>query len=145
LEAYRLKTDAQRTSKLERIRSARPTGAGFTVRPGVDLSLRHSGLAFSPEDAVTWATVRFDPRWHSYLEDRGADCRPRTDGSLEVRMPYHDENWIAREILRYLGDAVLEHPASARRLVRELASTLVVRYRAERAIRPGTGPAEDGP
>jgi predicted DNA-binding transcriptional regulator YafY len=145
LEAYCLKTDAQRTFKLERIRSARPTGAGFTVRPGVDLSLRHSGLAFSPEDAVTWATVRFDPRWHSYLEDRGADCRPRTDGSLEVRMPYHDENWIAREILRYLGDAVLEHPASARRLVRELASTLVVRYRAERAIRPGTGPAEDGP
>lgn len=141
LEAFCLKAGGQRTFKLERIRSARPTGTGFIRRPEVDLTLRQTGQAFSPHDVATWATVRFHPRWQTYLEERGAECEPGPNGSLSVRMPYLDERWMAREIVRYLGDAVLEHPASARRLVGELASALAVRYGAGHSIRSATGRA----
>jgi len=139
LEAYCLKTGEQRTFKLERIRSARSAGTGFVRRPDMDLTLRQAGRAFSPDGVATWATVRFDPVWRTHLEDRGADYEPCFDGSLAVRMPYLDERWMAREILRYLGGAVLEHPASARRLVGELASALAARYEVACATEYTTG------
>ncbi|MFH0917360.1 MAG: WYL domain-containing protein [bacterium] len=128
LEAYCLMADGQRTFKLERIRSARPVDTGFVPRPAVDLAVRQTGQAFSPDDVAIWAIVRFDPRWRTHLEDRGAHCEPGPDGSLKVRMPYLDDHWMAQEIIRYLGDAVLEHPASTRQLVGELASALALRY-----------------
>jgi hypothetical protein len=54
-------------------------------------------------------------------------------------MPYLDERWMARETIRYLGDAALERPASARQLVREFASALAVRYGAGHLTRSATG------
>jgi predicted DNA-binding transcriptional regulator YafY len=128
LEGYCLKSGGQRTFKLERIRRAHSTGTSFTPRPGIDLAQSQTGQAFSPDEVAAWATVRFHPRWRTYLEDRGADCVPRSDGSLEVRMPYMDESWMAQEIIRYLGDAVLEQPNSARQKVGQLASTVAARY-----------------
>jgi len=128
LEAYCLKADDQRTFKLERIRSARATGDRFVPRSEVDLTRRRSGQAFSPADAAAWATVRFSPHWRGYLEDHLVDCSVRPDGDLQVRMPYLDERWLAQEIVRYLGDAVLEQPASARGQVAELARVLAARY-----------------
>jgi len=128
LEGYCLESVAQRTFKLERIRRAHSTAAVFTPRPGVDLTRRQAGQAFSPDELAARATVRFHPRWRTYLEDRGANCMPRSDGTLEVRMPYVDERWMAREVIRYLGDAVLEQPNSARQMVQELASTVAARY-----------------
>ena len=44
--------------------------------------------------------------------------------------PYLDERWIAREMLRYLGEAVLEQPRSARDRVRGLAAVLAAQYAA---------------
>ena len=73
LEAYCLLAGAQRTFKLERIRSARLTGTPYTPRPEVDLTSGRSGQAFIPGDVATWATVRFEPRWLRHLEDRGVE------------------------------------------------------------------------
>jgi proteasome accessory factor C len=134
LEGYCLKAMEQRTFKLERIKNARPSGAGFVPRPEVDLTRRRTGQAFLPDDVATWATVRFRPRWRTYLEERGTECTPLPDESLEARMPYLDELWMAREIIRYLGEAVLEHPASARQRVGDLASVLAARYGGERPV-----------
>jgi proteasome accessory factor BC len=144
LEAYCLKADEQRTFKLERIRAASTTGEGFAPRPEVDLARRRGGQAFSPNDVANWATVRFRPRWRTSLEDSGLECTPRADGDLTVRMPYLDERWMAQEIIRYLSDAVLEHPASARRMITESARSLAARYDSDRqaqpsAKRPGGG------
>jgi predicted DNA-binding transcriptional regulator YafY len=141
LEAHCLRAGGQRTFKLERIRSARPTGAGFLRRPEIDLTLRQTGQAFSPSQVATWATMRFHPRWRMYLEERGIDCELAPDGSLKVQMPYLDERWMARETTRYLGDAALERPASARQLVRELAGALAVRYGTAQPIPSATGRA----
>ena len=130
LEAYCLKSGGQRTFKLERIRSARSAAIGFARRPEVDLTVRQTGAAFSPDDVAKWAIVRFAPRWRAYLEDRGADFEANPDGSLRARIPYLDERWMAREIVRFLGDAVLEHPLSARSLVVQVASRLAAQYAA---------------
>jgi predicted DNA-binding transcriptional regulator YafY len=131
LEAYCLKAEAQRTFKLDRIRAARPTDQGFVPRQEVDLARRRTGQAFSPRDVATWANVRFDRGWRTYLEDSGMECTERAGGDLEVRMPYLDERWMAQEIIRYLGDAELERPASTRRLISESARVISVRHGAD--------------
>jgi predicted DNA-binding transcriptional regulator YafY len=136
LEAYCLKARGQRTFKLERIRNALATATVFTPRPEVDLTRRREGRAFLSRDVASWATVRFHSRWKSYLEEQGLECLPGLDGRVEVRMPYLDEHWIAQEIVRYLGDAELLHPASARRLVHESARALAALYAGEAPHRP---------
>jgi predicted DNA-binding transcriptional regulator YafY len=128
LEAFCRKAEGQRTFKLERIRAAHSTDAAFVPRPEVDLTRRRTGQAFLPEGVATWATVRFHPRWRAYLEDRGTEYTALPGGDLEGRMPYLDERWMAQEIVRFLGEAVLERPVSARQRIDELARALAARY-----------------
>ena len=128
LEGYCLKAGGQRTFKLERVRSAQATGNTFSPRPEVDLVSRQAGQAFSPDSRAYWATVRFNPRWRTYLEDRGTGWEPGPEDCLIAWVPYLDESWIAREVLRFLGEAVLEWPPTARRRLRERASLLLTRY-----------------
>jgi predicted DNA-binding transcriptional regulator YafY len=94
----------------------------------MDLVSRQEGQAFSPDSRASWATVRFTPRWRTYLEDRGTGWEPGPEDSLIARIPYLDESWIAREVLRFLGEAILEWPPSARRRIRERVSLLLTRY-----------------
>jgi len=128
LEGYCLKAGGQRTFKLERVRSVGLVGETFAPRPEIDLLPRHEGQAFAPDSRASWATVSFSPRWRAYLEDRGTGWEPGPEGSLVARIPYLDEAWIAREILRFLGEGVVEWPLSARRQVRERAALLLGRY-----------------
>ena len=72
---------AQRTFKLERIRSARLTGDSYIPRSEMDLTSGRSGQAFIPGDVATWSTVRFEPRWLRHLEDRGVDFITLADGT----------------------------------------------------------------
>jgi proteasome accessory factor BC len=141
LEAYCLLAQAQRTFKLERIRSARLTGLTYTPRPEVDLTSGRSGQAFIPGDVATWSTVRFEPRWLRHLEDRGVEFVTLPDGRLEARIPYADEGWMAYDVLRLLGEAVLERPRSARDRIKELAAALAARYEGGETARPGGGGA----
>lgn len=138
LEAFCLSADAQRTFKLERIRSASCTGESYVPRSEVDLSRRRTGRAFLSDDTATWATVRFHPRWRKHIEERGMGCAVLSDGRLEARVPFLDERWMAHEMIRYLGEAVLVAPASTRERIRELAAVMVTRY-AE--LVPGSSPS----
>lgn len=135
LEAFCLKAGAQRTFKVDLIRSVKPSAETFPKRSDVDLTLCRSGVAFSPDSAVSWADIRFSPRWRTYLEDRRIQFNTLEDGNLRARMPYQDERWIARETVRFLGGAVLEQPSSARAKVRELAASLAHRYSSDRPFR----------
>ena len=131
VEAYCLRAGAQRTFRVELIRAAHATEDVFTPRDDVDLSLRLSGMAFSPGSATSWASIRFAPRWHTYLEDRGLEFESLGDGLLSARVPYLDERWMAREVLRFLGGAVLDAPETVRARIRELAASLAARYAQE--------------
>jgi predicted DNA-binding transcriptional regulator YafY len=134
VEAYCLFAGGQRTFKLERVRSARLTDMSYARRPEVDLTSGRSGQAFIPGDIATWATVRFEPRWRRHLEDQGVEFSALVGGRLEARVPYADEAWMAYEVLRFLGEAVLERPQSARDRIRDLATALAARYEGD----PGT-------
>ncbi|MBN1628358.1 MAG: WYL domain-containing protein [Thermoleophilia bacterium] len=128
LEGYCLSAQAQRTFKLERIKSATPTGESFDPRPEVDLTRRRTGHAFLPDDVAMWATVRFAPRWRTYLLENSTDCIVLPDGWVKAEIPYLDESWMTHQIVRYLGEAVLDGPPSARQRVCELARVLAARY-----------------
>ncbi len=128
LEAFCLKAMEQRTFKLDRVRSVRSTSTTFSPRAEVDLARRRSGSAFSPDDAAGWAIVRFALRWQTPLAEDGTECVRLDAGSCEARIPYLDECWMAQHVLAYLGEAVLEQPASARHKVKELAQSLSARY-----------------
>ena len=141
LEAYCLLAQAQRTFKLERIRSARLTDLTYVPRPEVDLTSGRSGQAFIPGDVATWSTVRFEPRWLRHLEDRGVEFVTLPDGRLEARIPYADEGWMAYDVLRLLGEAVLERPRSARDRIKEVAAALAARYENGEAARSESGGA----
>ncbi len=140
VEAYCLVAGGQRTFKLERIRSARLTGTSYVPRPEVDLTSGRSGQAFIPGDVATWATVRFEPRWRRHLEDQGVEFSALAGGGLEARIPYADEGWMAYEVLRFLGEAVLERPQSARNRIRDLATALGTRYQSDPVTQQGDTP-----
>jgi predicted DNA-binding transcriptional regulator YafY len=46
------------------------------------------------------------------------------DGWLRARLPYFAEEWLVREVLRFLGEAVLSEPESVRHHIREVAAGL---------------------
>jgi len=128
LEAFCLKAQAQRTFKLDRIRSAQLADAVFAPRPEVDLGPRRAGRGFASEGEADQAFVRFQPRWRTFLEESGLEHAVDSDGTVLVCMPYLDERWLAREVVRFLGDAVAESPSAARGLTAETAATLAARY-----------------
>jgi predicted DNA-binding transcriptional regulator YafY len=143
LEAYCRKATAQRTFKLERICEARPTAEVFEPRAEMDLRRRRTGEIAPAANEAAWAIIAFHPRWRTYLEERGTKCTLRPDGLVEASVPYLDELWIVQEVVRYLGDAVLESPASARDKIRETAAALAARYEGEPQAHEQTPPGGD--
>jgi predicted DNA-binding transcriptional regulator YafY len=139
LEAFCLRAMAQRTFKLERIRGAQLAGGTFVPRPEVDLGQRRTGAPFCSPATTSQAVVRLLSRWQSYLDERGIESHPVADGEIVARVPYLDERWMVLEILRYLGEAVLEQPSSARERVHALATALAARYAGERQIQSSQG------
>ena len=139
LETYCLKALGQRTFKLERISEASTVDETFVPRPELDLGRRRRGELSLLSAEASWATVVFNPRWRTYLEERGTKYRLRADGKVEAQVPYMDELWIANEVVRYLGDAVLEQPTSARAKVREIAASLANTYDQDRRPHAASG------
>jgi predicted DNA-binding transcriptional regulator YafY len=140
LEGFCLKAEGQRTFKLERIRSARQTDTVFAPRAEMDLTRRLTGEVLLSDDLTTVATVNFHPRWRTYLEERGTKCVLRPTGEVEASVPYLDERWIVQEVIRYLGDAILERPLSARQRIMESALAMAVRYENDAPAEPRTTP-----
>jgi proteasome accessory factor C len=128
LDAFCLKAGGQRTFKLERIRKAVTTMTSFTPRAEMDLSRRRRGEALIADDTAAWAAICFTPRWQSYLEERGTKFAVRPDGTIEAQIPYLDELWLVQEVIRYLGEAVLLHPPSARQKIADASRALAARY-----------------
>jgi proteasome accessory factor C len=128
VEAFCQKAQAQRTFKLERICAARSTDTPFSPRGGLDLERRRTGDIAPAASEAKWARVVFEPRWATYLQERGTQHVPRADGRLEARVPYLEEAWIVQEVVSFLGEAELESPASARAKISEAARSLPAVY-----------------
>jgi predicted DNA-binding transcriptional regulator YafY len=112
--------DAERSFRLDRMRSATVTPEGFEPRPGFEprglRDARTAKVLYLKGVAARWAV------------ERGAS--PLKDGTALAEMPVGSAEWLVGEILSQRGEAVLLEPEEMRKAVatraRELAGELGV-------------------
>jgi predicted DNA-binding transcriptional regulator YafY len=119
---------AERSFRLDRMRSARLTDERFESRPGFQLR----GL----QGAVT-AQIWYSPAIARWRLERGG-ARELADGSALADTAVGSPEWLVSEIFHHRGEAVVLEPADLRRRVatraRELGAELgVTRARARTA------------
>ena len=105
--------EAEKSFRLDRMRSARATDETFEPRPG-----------FQPtrlSDARTVQVLYTKPvaRW---AVERGA--RPLKDGTAVAAMPVGSSQWLVGEILSYRGEAIVLEPADLRERIDKRAHDL---------------------
>jgi proteasome accessory factor BC len=112
--------DAERSFRLDRMRSAKLTDDTFDPRPAFEphgmRDARIAKILYAKGVAARWA------------EERGAT--PLKDGTALAEMPVGSQEWLIGEILSQRGDAILLEPAEMRDAIaaraRELANELGV-------------------
>ncbi|HEY1275255.1 MAG TPA: WYL domain-containing protein [Thermoleophilaceae bacterium] len=112
-----------RSYRLDRIREATVLDETYDPRPGVEPDV-HGWLATGEVDSSSTARIWISPdraRWAR--EDRRV-VQDLADGAVIVERTYASGDWLAREILKEAGDAVVLEPDDARRAVLEAAETL---------------------
>jgi proteasome accessory factor C len=123
VHAYDTARDAPRSFRLDRIKSATPTDEHFEPRPGMQPDLEgwpRTGEVPASRVARVWVSPD-RARWAR--EDRRV-VEELADGAVVVELSYAGEGWLAREILKEAGDAVVVAPEDARRAVLEAAEAL---------------------
>jgi predicted DNA-binding transcriptional regulator YafY len=123
VHAFDLDRDAPRSFRLDRIRSATVSDDTFEPRDGVrpDVSgWPSTGEVESSNVARVWISPE-RARWERENRRVAADLR---DGAVVVELPYASDEYLAREILKEAGDAVVLEPDDARKAVLEAAEAL---------------------
>jgi proteasome accessory factor C len=123
--AWDVDADAERLFRVDRIRSAEPTGDVFEAR-----GLAGAGRAlYSPteQDVEVRLLLRPGARWvaeyYATSDERDAD-----GGAIEVTLPSRRLTWVARLLLRLGPDADVLDPPELRELVRVTARETLARY-----------------
>ena len=122
VHAFDRTRSAQRSFRLDRMRSATLTDETFEPRPGSQPE-RLRGAAI--------ARVWYGPEIARWRIERGA--RPLVDGAALADLPVGSEEWLASEILAARGQAVVLEPENLRRYVAERARALLAQLTPERA------------
>jgi proteasome accessory factor C len=102
-----------RTYRLDRMRSAEPTGETFEPRADFDpnyLRDPHVARVLYAKPIARWKV------------ERGA--RPLRDGSAVADLPYASEEWLLTEILADRGEAIVLEPESLRKTIAARAKQL---------------------
>jgi predicted DNA-binding transcriptional regulator YafY len=123
IHCWDLEKDKPRSYRLDRVREATVLDESFEPRPGVEPDV-HGWLSTGEVPASTVARIWVSPeraRWAR--EDRRVE-QELADGSLIVERSYASHDWLAREILKECGDAVVLEPEEARQAVLDAAEAL---------------------
>ena len=113
VHTWDLSVDAARTFRLDRMRSARLTGASFDARDGFDPSYMHNPRV---------ARLLHSPAVARWKLERGA--RPLTDGSAVADVPFKTEEWLLSEVLADRGETTVLEPQRLRDVVAKRARRL---------------------
>ena len=115
--------DHSRSFRLDRIRSADVLDETFEPRPGVEPEMQGwptTGEVPASAQARVWISPE-RARWAR--EDRRVVDELK-DGAVVVELPYGGNDYLAREILKEAGDAVVLAPEDAREAVLAAAEAL---------------------
>ncbi len=128
LVAWCHKRDAERTFMLEMIKGARLLDRTFTPRR-IDLDRYRKNPRWpSGAEPPHAATVWFSPAVSRLVMEKEPAATELEDGSLVSTIPYFSQTWMAEEILKYMGEAVVVKPAELRYCVAATAARLGKNY-----------------
>jgi proteasome accessory factor C len=115
--------DDTRSFRLDRIRSATVLDYSFEPRPGIEPDIHgwpRTGEVADSRKARVWMMPE-RARWAR--EDRRV-VEELEDGAVVIELPFAGDEYLAREILKEAGDAVVLEPDDARQAVLEAAEAL---------------------
>jgi proteasome accessory factor BC len=123
VHSYDLEKDQPRSYRLDRIREATVLDETFDPRPGVEPDV-HGWLATGEVPASSTARIWVPPERARWAREDRRVVEELADGSVIVERTYASHEWLARELLKEAGDAVVLEPEEARLAVLEAAGSL---------------------
>jgi proteasome accessory factor BC len=111
--------------RLDRIKSATVSDEGFEPRPDVDPAADVDGWPRTGEvPASRRARVWISSGRARWAREERSVVAELDDGSVIVELGFAGVDWLAREVLKEAGDAVVLEPEDARDAVRAAAETI---------------------
>jgi proteasome accessory factor BC len=125
IHAWDLEKEAPRSYRLDRVRQVDVLGDSFEPRPGVEPDV-HGWLSTGEVDSGSTARIWVSPERARWVREDHPGATELSDGAVIFERTYASYEWLAREILKEAGDAVVLEPEEARRAVLEAAEHLAV-------------------
>jgi predicted DNA-binding transcriptional regulator YafY len=123
VHAWDLEKDDTRSFRLDRIREATALDETFEPRPGIEPDVQGWPRTGEVADARL-ARVWMDPERARWAREDKRVVAELADGAVIVELPYAGHRYLARELLKEAGDAVVLEPDEARQAVLEAAELL---------------------
>jgi proteasome accessory factor C len=124
VHSFDLEKDSPRSYRLDRIREATVLDEGFEPREGVEPDV-HGWLSTGEVPAASSARIWVSPERARWAREDRRVLEDLADGAVVVERTFASREWLAREILKEAGDAVVLEPEEAREAVLHAAEELV--------------------
>ena len=118
IHCWDLDKDKPRSYRLDRVRQVDVLDETFEPRPGVEPDV-HGWLSTGEVDSGSTARIWVSPERARWIREDHPNATELSDGSLIFERTYASYEWLAREMLKEAGDAVVLEPEEARRAVLE--------------------------
>src|SRR5215217_7200573 len=125
VHCFDLDKDAPRSYRLDRVRQVDVLDDRFEPRPGVEPDV-HGWLSTGEVESGSTARIWVSPERARWVREDHPGATELSDGSVIFERTYASYEWLAREILKEAGDAVVLEPEEARRAVLRAAEQLAV-------------------
>jgi predicted DNA-binding transcriptional regulator YafY len=118
LGCYDLARSDTRHFRLDRMKEARIAEREFEPREGVEEMLaEQEWLVHGEVTTAGIARVWVAPDRARWLREQRTVVEELSDGAVVVEVPYGSDDWLAREVLKGVGDLVVLEPTEAREAV----------------------------
>ncbi len=118
LGCFDLGRSATRHFRLDRMKEATATEREFEPREGVEEVLaEQEWLVHGEVTTAGIARVWVAPDRARWLREQRTVVEELSDGAVVVELPYGSNDWLAREVLKGVGDLVVLEPSEAREAV----------------------------
>ncbi len=118
LGCYDLGRSGTRHFRLDRMKEADITDREFEPREGVEEQLgEQEWLVHGEVTTAGIARVWVAPERARWLREQRTVVEELSDGAVVVELPYGSSEWLAREVLKGVGDLVVLEPSEAREAV----------------------------